>query len=138
MEFAAEKCMVLRITKKHERNQIIKNYKIHEHVLDSVDSAKYLSVTLDSKLSFSTHIQDITKKANSTRQFLQRNISGCNRATKDLCYKTYVRPIAEYGSCAWDPHKGNKSQTDSLESVQKKKPHASSVLTGVADLVYLR
>ena len=24
------------------------------------------------------------------------------------------------GSCAWDPHKGNKSQTDSLESVQKK------------------
>ena len=120
MEFAAEKCMVLRITKRLERNRIIKNYQIHGHVLDTVDSAKYLGVTLDSKLSFSNHIQDTVKKANNTRQFLQRNISGCNRATKSLCYKAYVRPIVEYGSCAWDPHKGNQSQTDVLESVQRK------------------
>ena len=66
MEFAAEKCMVLRVTRKLKRNHILKDYKIHDHVLDSVDSAKYLGITLDSKLSFSKHIQDITKKANNT------------------------------------------------------------------------
>ena len=120
MEFAAEKCMVLRVTRKRPWNRIIRNYKIHNHVLDSVNSAKYLGVTLDSTLSFKAHIQDITKTAHSTRQFLQRNISGCNRATKDLCYKTYVRPTVEYAASAWDPHRGNDSQVKMLDSVQKK------------------
>ena len=43
MEFAAGKCMVLRVTKKHEKNRIIRDYKIHNQVLDTVDSAKYLA-----------------------------------------------------------------------------------------------
>ena len=120
MEFAEDKCKVLRITKKWERNRIIKNYKIHDYVLETVDSAKYLGITLDSNLSFTKHIQDTTKKAKSTCQFLQRNLSRCDRATKEKCYKTYVRPILEYGSCAWDPHKGNQSQVNILESAQRK------------------
>ena len=120
MEFAEEKCMVLRITKKRLENRIIKDYQIHNFVLESVHSAKYLGITLDSRLNFTKHVQDTAKTANSTRQFLQRNLSRCDRQTKDLCYRTYVRPILENGSCVWDPHTGNKSQVTALESVQKK------------------
>ena len=120
MEFAEDKCKVLRVTRKLKRNQIIKPYEIHNYVLESVNSAKYLGVTLDTKLNFSEHIQDITKKANNTRQFLQRTLSGCDRTTKSHCYKTYVRPILEYGSCAWDPHKGNQKQVTILQSMQNK------------------
>ena len=92
MEFAAEKCMVLRVTRKHKKNILQKKYEIHNHVLEAVDSAKYLGIIFDSKLSFNHHIQDITKKANNTRQFLQRTLSRCDRATKEVCYNTYVRP----------------------------------------------
>ena len=120
MQFAAEKCMVLRVTRKHKKNILQKKYKIHNHVLEAVDSAKYLGIIFDSKLSFNHHIQDITKKANNTRQFLQRTLSRCDRATKEVCYKTYVRPTLEYASTVWDPHKGNKSQTNLLESAQNK------------------
>ena len=97
-----------------------KKYEIHNHVLEAVDSAKYLGIIFDSKLSFNHHIQEITKKANNTRQFLQRTLSRCYRATKEVCYKTHVRPTLEYASTVWDPHKGSKSQANLLESAQNK------------------
>ena len=106
----------LKAQKKHPP----KKYEIHNHVLEAVDLAKYLGIIFDSKLSFNHHIQDITKKANNTRQFLQRTLSRCDRATKEVCYETYVRPTLEYASPVWDPHKGNKSQANLLESAQNK------------------
>ena len=120
MEFAAEKCMVLRITRKHKKIILQKRLEIHNHVLEAVDSAKYLGIIFDSKLYFNHHIQDITKKANNTRQFQQRTLSRCDRAIKEVCYKTYVRPTLEYASTVLDPHKGNKSQANLLEPAQNK------------------
>ena len=49
------------------------------------------------------HINNVTKKANNTRAFLQRNINRCPEAIKTLCYQTFVRPIVEYASTVWDP-----------------------------------
>ena len=93
---------------------------MHNHVLELIDSAKYLDIIFDSKLSLNHHIQDITKKANNTRQFLQQTLFRCDRATEEMCYKTYVRPTLEYASTVWDPHKGNKSQANLLESAQNE------------------
>ena len=120
MEFAAEKCQVLTITRKLKRNIIIKNYEIHNHTLDRVDSAKYLGIILDSKLTFRDHISSVCKKAHSTRQFLQRTLSRCDRETKERAYTTFVRPIVEYGCSVWDPFTKNASQTEQVESVQNK------------------
>ena len=55
------------------------------------------------------HVDSITKKANSTRAFLQRNIHQCPRKTKELCYTTLVRPIVEYAGIIWDPSRLNTS-----------------------------
>lgn len=120
MEFAEEKCQVLTITRKQKRNIITKNYKIHNFILDRVDSAKYLGLHLDSKLTFNQHINSICKKAHNTRQFLQRNLSRCDRKTKAQAYTTFVRPIMEYGATVWDPHHANDSQVKQVESVQNK------------------
>ena len=120
MEFAAEKCQVLTITRKLNRNIILRNYKIHGHILDRVDSAKYLGVILDRKLTFKPHINSITKKAHSTRQFLQRTLTHCDQRSKAQAYTTFVRPIVEYASSVWDPHVWNKSQTAQLEATQNK------------------
>ena len=73
-------------------------------ILDTVDKTKYLGVTIQSKLNWKPHIHNITKKANSVRAFLQRNLSNCPCPVKEQAYKSYVRPILEYASTVWDPH----------------------------------
>ena len=65
-------------------------------MLDSVLSAKYLGVTISDDLSWSTHIDNITKSANQTIGFLKRNIRVHNKDLKLVAYKTLVRP-----QCSW-------------------------------------
>ena len=123
MEFAAEKCQVLTITRKRKENRVIKDYKIHNLVLERVEQAEYLGITLDSKLTFKEHVNSTCKKANSTRQFLQRTLSRCDKQVKATAYKTFVRPIMEYGCTVWDPHHGkvgNATQAAQLEAVQNR------------------
>ena len=116
MEFHPQKCQILHITNK--RQPIRQPYKIHGHILEEVESAKYLGVNIHNKLSWNTHINQVVKKANNTRAFLQRNIYQCPRKTKELCYKTLVRPQMEYASIIWDPHTANYTQ--SLKMVQRR------------------
>ena len=62
-------------------------------------------------------INNITKKANNIRAFLQRNLSRCPRPVKEQAYKTYVHPILEYASTVWDPR--TIELTNQLEMVQR-------------------
>ena len=119
MEFHPDKCKVLRITNK--RKLIIHQYHMHNKNLEEVDEAKYLGIIIHKKLSWKPHVNSITKKANQTRAFLQRNLRTCSREVKVQCYKTYVRPIIEYASPAWDPvGEGNKALREKLDMVQRK------------------
>ena len=63
-----------------------------------VSSAKYLGVTIDSKLNFNEHINNSTHKANSTRAFVARNTQKCPTHIKSIGYKSLVRPQLEYAS----------------------------------------
>ena len=114
MEFNADKCEVIRITSK--KNPIIYSCKIHQTALRSTDQAKYLGVIITPDLSWKCHIDNITKKANSTMAFLRRNIRSSPRDAK--AYKTYVRPIVEYASSVWSP--AIDSHINQLEKVQRR------------------
>ena len=116
MSFNTNKCEVLRITNK--RNIINAKYSIHGTTLKTVDEAKYLGVTIQSKLSWKPQINNICKKANSTRGFLQRNLRRCPATVKEQPYKTYVRPTLEYASTVWDPHHTDLS--DQVDMVQRR------------------
>ena len=118
MSFNPGKCEVLRVTNKR-KHIIHTHYKIHGMILDTVDKTKYLGVTIQSKLNWKPHIHTITKKANSVRAFLQRNLSNCPRPVKEQAYKTYVRPILELCvHCLGPPH--TKELTSQLEMVQRR------------------
>ena len=69
-------------------------------------------------MSWNKHIDNIAKKANSTRAFLQRNIKSCPSKTKALCYQTLVRPLMEYSSTIWDP--STKDNINKLEAIQRR------------------
>ena len=116
MKFHPSKCQLLRVTNK--RKPIATQYNIHGHNLEEVDSAKYLGVTIHKTISWNTHIEQITKKANTTRAFIQRNLQHCPQQTKNVCYSTLIRPILEYACTIRDPH--TKQNISRLESVQRR------------------
>ena len=123
MEFHPDKCQVLNITNKTSPIQTV--YNIHNVPLSQVDSAKYLGVTIDSRLDWRANCNAVCSKANSTLAFLQRNLQGCPKSVKEKCFNTFVRPTLEYGCSVWDPHLEN--QIESLEKIQKR---AARFVTG--------
>ena len=72
-------------------------YKLHNHTLAKVTSAKYLGVAITKALKWDSHINDICTKANRTLRFLQRNLNIGS-------YFTLIRAPVEYASRVWDPH----------------------------------
>ena len=126
MEFNPSKCQMLRVTLK--RQPVEASYTVHGQALEAVSEAKYLGVVIDSKLNFNSHVDSVSKKANGTRAFLNRNLRSCNRRVRDTTYKTYVRPQVEYASTVWDPH--THKSINKLEQVQR---HAARYVTGSYD-----
>ncbi len=72
MHFNPSKCQVIHITKC--KKPIDTTYYLHNTKLQATTNAKYLGVAISDDLSWNTHIDNITKKANQTLGFLRRNI----------------------------------------------------------------
>ena len=71
MTFNTTKCEVIQSTLK---NPIQSTYYLYGHQLQQVTEAKYLGITLDSKLNFNKHIEVVCKKANTMLSFIRRNL----------------------------------------------------------------
>ena len=116
MEFHPGKCNLLQITNKLKPFDHI--YKIHNTPLSKTDSAKYLGVVIDSKLTWKPHYNHLIKSCKSTLSFIKRNIPHkAPRFIKSKCYLTLVRPKAEYASPVWDPYQS--IYKNNIEKIQK-------------------
>ena len=73
----------------------------------------FLGVTLDSKMSFSSHIKYISVEATRILNFIKRNLCKCSQSTNI----PMVRPILEYCSLLWDTHL--VKDINELEKVQR-------------------
>ena len=69
MNFNPSKCQVLHVARL--KTPIETKYFLHDTMLNSVSSAKYLGVTISDDLSWSSHIDNISKSANQTLGFLK-------------------------------------------------------------------
>ena len=133
MSFNTSKCQVLHITR--AKCPIQTRYILHGTVLESVPSAKYLGVTISDNLSWIPHTDSISKKANQTLGFLNRNIKAHNKDHKSTAYTTLVRPQLEYASTMWSPH--TATDITKLEAVQRRSARyqsTSSVTQMIKDL----
>ena len=115
MAFNPDKCEHIRITNKKKIVQ--SSYQIQGQVLKEITKAKYLGVTIDKTLSWNSHIDTVTKRANQTISFLQRNLSSCPKDIKEASYKTLVRPQLEYAATVSDP--ATKTGIHKVEAVQR-------------------
>ena len=73
-------------------------YTLHQQRLEQVQSAKYLGITISDDLDWGQHISEISSKATKTLGFLRRYLAFAPRHTKEVAYKTLVRPKLEYAA----------------------------------------
>ena len=124
--------MVMCSTQK--KTSIIHDYKMAGLTIETVSKHPYayLGITIMDNISWSGHINDITKKGKFSTWLHQ---------VKPLqTYTSLVLPHLEKVSAAWDPHR--KGQQDQIEKVQnmaarfitKDYSHESSVTAMTEDL----
>ena len=100
MSFHPEKCTVIRMHA--TKNSVINTtYTLHNQVLQTTDSSKYLGVTLSDDPTWQKHVD--TSKANRTLGFIRRNPGDCSKQVKVTAYTTMVGPTLEYSSPVWGP-----------------------------------
>ena len=111
-----------RTKKKHD-------IKIKGQNVKAKTEAKYLGVTLDSKLTYTKHIKNLVSKGQAAVNIL-RNINGKNwglkRQTRMLLYKNFIRSKISYGEEVYDA--GSASALKELDTIQNK---ALKIVTSV-------
>ena len=135
MQFNPSKCQVSHITR--SKKPIPTQYTLHNCILESVSSAKYLCVDISSDLSWDTHINRISKKANNTHGFLRRNIMIYSESLKSSACKVLVHPKLEYCSTVLCPF--TDSNIAKLEAVKHRAAkwikHGYGQTSSVTDMV---
>ena len=117
MKFNVAKCHSMRVTRHQHHKQILFDYSLHNQTLENVQSAKYLGITITDNMDWGQHVSEISSKATKTLGFLRRNLAFAPRSTKEVAYKTLVRPKLEYAAPIWSPHL--KLQINQIEKVQR-------------------
>ena len=93
-------------------------------------SVKFLGITLDSKLNFSEHVKNITKKATMVLMQCKRAVGPTWGMTPKTCrwiYLTVVRPILTYAVAVWVNALNTQTNTMLVERVQRL---ALNIMTG--------
>ena len=82
----------MRVTQHHHCKQILFDYSLHNQALENVQSAKYLGITISDNMDWGQHISEISSKATKTLGFLRKNLAFAPMRSKEVAYKTLVRP----------------------------------------------
>ena len=121
LSFSGQKTKVMVFTLKRKyRNPIL---FLQGEQIEVVQHFKYLGVTLDSKLTWCKHVENITNKATKTLAMCRSTI-GRNWGLKPkVCrwiYISLIRPILSYASVVWLKVAIEKSKFCKLEKVQRQ------------------
>ena len=121
LKFNAGKCKVMLFSRRREP----KNPKIYinNEEVQYVSEYKYLGLTIHHKMSWKSHIENITKKATNTYMQCRRmlgNTWGISPKISRWTYTALIRPILAYGCLIWIKVIKTDSQLKLLERVQRK------------------
>ena len=116
MVFNPSKCYVMPISKGQNLRPYI--YELCGVLLKPVEQEKYLGVVLNHRLCWSTHVSQISAKANQKLGFIKRNLRGSPQELKRLAYIAIVRSSMEYACTVWDPL--YTQDRDRLERIQRR------------------
>ena len=103
------------------RKWSLRPIKVCGETIELSNEVKLLGITLDSKLTFNTHIDNITKKCIGTIFQCKRAIGPTWGLSPKVCHWIYtaiIRPTLAYCSIVWIRAVENKINTKRLERVQ--------------------
>lgn len=115
----AEKTSLVHFSHKKDAPNYQITYK--NHPIQTSSQTKYLGITLDPKLKFKKHVQNISNQAKGviTKLYpLLTHFNPLSTKTKIHIYKAYIRPILMYSSPIFSS--ASKSNIKKLQVVQNK------------------
>jgi len=117
MKFNASKCNVVSI--KRRGKPILFNYTINDSALSREEEVVDLGVYVDSKLSWSRHVDSIITKCNQRLWLIIRTLGFTSTIdAKKFAYLAYMRSLTEYCSVVWNNN--HKNFMTAMESIQRK------------------
>ena len=127
LKFNESKCKVVHYGPNNPNHQ----YILNNTTLESCNIEKDLGVTFDNNLKFTTHVNNITAKANSRLAIIRQTMHDITPEIFLPLYKALVRPLLEYCTVVWNPLlKGDKVK---IEQVQRR---ATKLVKSLSHLDY--
>ena len=74
---------------------------INDEPLEFNSKAKYLGVTIDNKLTWHQHIENIKNKINKGIGILKKMCQFLQEDTRVSLFNAFVKPYVDYGSLTW-------------------------------------
>ena len=127
MIFNSSKCFVMHYGRKNSRYM----YHVNGNIIDTCTFYKDLGVIVTDDLKPTKQIDKCITKANAMLGLIKRTFSFIDEEIFLRCFKTFVRPILEYGQQAWAPHL--EKDIEILEKVQRR---ATKLVHSLKDLPY--
>ena len=116
MKFNTDKCHTMRIAL---RSKLVKaNYHLGGCPLSMVSEYPYLGLTITKNMSWQTHIDNVSAKANRMLGLIRRNLRGSSQKLRQKAYQSLVRSQVEYCSSIWNPF--TQKDIDKIESIQRR------------------
>lgn len=116
-KFSEEKTKLIVFSKRKFKHQLMLNF--NGVILQESNEIKLLGMIMDARLKWKNHINFIKARANKAMNILQvlnNKNNGVSRQVLLRLYKTYVRPIIEYGAPIYNS--APKALLDKLEPIQ--------------------
>jgi hypothetical protein len=82
------------------------NYTLRDQNIPEDSSCKYLGIIIRSDLSWTDQVNHTVQKAWWALHFVMRVLKKGNNNTKNIAYKSLVRPILEYEAACWEAIQG--------------------------------
>ena len=116
MTFEPSKCKALTISRR--RNPTRLDLLFGSTKLAEKEELEILGVTIDSKLTWTKHISNITSRAGQKLGALRRIANKLNVGSRATVYKAQVRSVMEYASLSWMG--ASPTTLGLLDSIQRK------------------
>ena len=109
---------------------VSKPLEVDGEVIELRNSTKFLGITLDSKLSWNEHIENVCKKAKNVLMQCRKAVGptwGFKPSTMRWIYDIMVKPILSYGATIWINGIQKKRNQELIKGVQRL---ANVLITG--------
>ena len=101
LQFNKDKCKVIHLGKNNPKNKYFIGSINDKVELEETDLEKDLGVYVDPLLDFKKHIKTVVKKASFLSYKILKNFTYRNTNIMVPLFKSFIRPILEYGNSVW-------------------------------------